>query len=110
MRRDGPGQHPARSSRAPDLLILACGIVAAVHVGKLPPALPVLREALGIGLVQAGFLVSGVQGAAMTLALALGLWADRIGLSRAGPTAPRRPSSTQPGSLHCRPSIRPCLR
>lgn len=83
MRRNGPGQHPARSSRAPDLLILACGIVAAVHVGKLPPALPVLREALGIGLVQAGFLVSVVQGAAMTLALALGLWADRIGLSRA---------------------------
>lgn len=67
----------------PDLLILACGVVAAVHVGKLPPALPVLREALGIGLVQAGFLVSVVQGAAMTLALALGLWADRLGLQRA---------------------------
>lgn len=72
-----------RSPLPPDLLILACGIVAAVHVGKLPPALPVLREALGIGLVQAGFLVSVVQGAAMTLALALGLWADRIGLQRA---------------------------
>ncbi len=67
----------------PEVLILACGIVAAVHVGKLPPALPVLRESLGIGLVQAGFLVSVVQGAAMTLALALGLWADRLGLQRA---------------------------
>lgn len=72
-----------RARLPPDLLILACGIVAAVHVGKLPPALPVLREALGIGLVQAGFLVSVVQGAAMTLALAFGLWADRLGLPRA---------------------------
>lgn len=72
-----------RARLPPDLLILACGVVAAVHVGKLPPALPVLREALGIGLVQAGFLVSVVQGAAMTLALALGLWADRLGLPRA---------------------------
>lgn len=61
---------------------LACGVVAALHVGKLPPALPVLRDALGVSLVQAGFLLSMVQAAAMTLALALGLGVARIGLRR----------------------------
>lgn len=73
----GPGGLPA------DLLILACGIVAALHVGKLPTALPLLRAEFGLGLVQAGFLLSLVQAAAMALALALGLAAGRIGLRRA---------------------------
>jgi CP family cyanate transporter-like MFS transporter len=82
-RAGGAAEGGARPACAPDVLILACGVVAAVHVGKLPPALPALRESLAIGLVQAGFLVSVVQGAAMTLALLLGLWADRFGLQRA---------------------------
>lgn len=51
-----------------------------MHVGKLPPALPVLREAFGIGLVQAGFLLSTVQLGSMLLGLALGLAAVRLGL------------------------------
>jgi MFS family permease len=57
-------------------------VSAALHVGKLPPALPVLREALGISLVQAGFLLSLVQLAGMTLGLAVGLAADAVGLKR----------------------------
>ncbi|MFN9944845.1 MAG: hypothetical protein ACK56I_35805, partial [bacterium] len=60
----------ARSSAG---LPLACGVVAALHVGKLPPAVPVLRDALGVTLVEAGFLLSAVQAAGMVLALALGL-------------------------------------
>jgi CP family cyanate transporter-like MFS transporter len=48
------------------------GSAAALHVGKLPPALPVLREALGISLVEAGFLLSLVQLAGMTLGLRSG--------------------------------------
>lgn len=63
-------------------LPLACGVVAALHVGKLPPALPLLRQELGISLVQAGFLLSLVQGAGMALALALGLGVGRLGLRR----------------------------
>ena len=35
-------------------------------MGKLAPALPVLRESLHISLVQAGFLLSMVQLAGMT--------------------------------------------
>lgn len=62
--------------------VMAAGVVAALHVGKLPPALPVLRDVLGISLVQAGFLLSLVQLAGMTLGLLTGLAAQRIGLRR----------------------------
>ena len=55
---------------------------AALHVGKLPPALPVLRDVLGISLLQAGFLLSLVQLAGMTLGLLTGLAAQRVGLKR----------------------------
>jgi len=65
-----------------DTLVIACGVVAALHVGKLPPALPVLRDALDVSLVQAGFLLSVVQAAGMALALALGLGVARLGLRR----------------------------
>ncbi|MBX3658347.1 MAG: MFS transporter [Ramlibacter sp.] len=67
---------------APALLVVIAGVSAALHVGKLPPALPVLREALDISLVQAGFLLSLVQLAGMALGLAVGLAADGIGLKR----------------------------
>ena len=66
----------------PDLLVILCGVTAALHVGKLPPAIPVLREALGVTLVEAGFLLSLVQVAGMALGLAIGLAAESIGLRR----------------------------
>ncbi|WP_291368946.1 MULTISPECIES: hypothetical protein [unclassified Acinetobacter] len=34
-----------------ELWIIAAGFVAAMHVGKLPPAVPVLQAELGISLV-----------------------------------------------------------
>ncbi len=66
----------------PALVVVLAGISAAVHIGKLPPALPVLRDQLGITLVQAGFLLSLVQFAGMTLGLAMGAAADAIGPRR----------------------------
>ena len=66
----------------PALLVILAGVCAALHVGKLPPALPVLRDALGVSLLQAGFLLSMVQFAGMTLGLAVGLTADSFGLRR----------------------------
>jgi CP family cyanate transporter-like MFS transporter len=66
----------------PSWIIVFAGVCAALHVGKLPPALPVLQDALGITLVQAGFLLSAVQVASMTLGLAVGLSADSLGLRR----------------------------
>ena len=66
----------------PSWVIVFAGVCAALHVGKLPPALPVLQDALGITLVQAGFLLSAVQVASMTLGLAVGLSVDSLGLHR----------------------------
>lgn len=66
----------------PAIVVILAGVSAALHVGKLPPALPVLREALQLTLVQAGFLLSLVQLAGMTLGLAIGLAADGLGLRR----------------------------
>ena len=63
-------------------LVILGGVVAALHVGKLPPALPVLRDALGVTLLQAGFLLSLVQLAGMLLGLVVGLAADGLGLKR----------------------------
>ena len=68
-----------RRGAAPELVVLAAGICAAMHVGKLPPALPVLRDAFAITLVEAGFLLSLVQVAGMTAGLAVGLGADSLG-------------------------------
>lgn len=65
-----------------DLWIIAAGFVAAMHVGKLPPAVPVLQAELGISLVQAGFLLSLVQVAGMCMALVLGSYTAKIGLKR----------------------------
>jgi len=67
---------------APALVVILAGVSAALHVGKLSPAIPVLREALHISLLQAGFLLSLVQLAGMALGLAVGLAADGIGLQR----------------------------
>ena len=70
------------ASRASAWLVIGVGVSAAMHVGKLPPTLPVLREQLGMSLVQAGFLLSMVQTAGMLLGVLVGLGADRLGLRR----------------------------
>jgi len=67
--------------RAAWLVVLAGG-VAALQVGKLPPALPALQAELGLTLVQSGFLLSLVQLAGMSLAVFMGLLADGMGLKR----------------------------
>lgn len=69
-------------SLVPAWIVIGAGVAAALHVGKLSPALPALREALGVTLIQAGFLLSLVQMAGMLLGLAVGLGADGLGLRR----------------------------
>ena len=75
---------PPSAARRPDpaLLVILAGVVAALHIGKLPPAIPVLRDALGLTLVQAGFLLSLVQVAGMTLGVVFGVVADTLGSRR----------------------------
>ncbi|WP_395320422.1 CynX/NimT family MFS transporter [Variovorax sp. UC74_104] len=64
------------------LAVLLGGVSGSLHLGKLPPAVPALQASLGIGLVEAGFLLALVQVASMTLGLLVGLAADTIGLRR----------------------------
>jgi Cyanate permease len=64
------------------LYLVLTGVVAALHIWKLPPALPMLQSELGLDLVQSGFLVSTVQVGGMMLGLLAGLLAERIGLKR----------------------------
>lgn len=69
----------AKRGLNPSWIIVAAGVSASLHVGKLPPAVPVLQQELGISLVQAGFLLSTVQVAGMALGLVVGLGADKWG-------------------------------
>lgn len=73
---------PARSPVWRAALVVALGVSAALHVGKLPVAIPVLQQSLGLNLMQGGFLLSLLQLAGMTMGLAIGLLADRVGPRR----------------------------
>lgn len=63
-------------------LVVVAGVVVALQVGKLPPALPALQAELGLSLVASGFLLSMVQLAGLSLAVFMGVWADGMGLKR----------------------------
>jgi MFS family permease len=77
MRAEG-----ANAKIDPALVVILAGVSAALHVGKLPPAIPVLQQALGLSLLQAAFLLSMVQGAGMCAGVAFGALADALGLKR----------------------------
>jgi predicted MFS family arabinose efflux permease len=70
--------RPASAARQATVVV-AVGVACALHIGKLPVAIPPLQAALGLSLVQAGFLLSLVQLAGMSLGLLVGLAADRLG-------------------------------
>ena len=63
-------------------ILLIAGIVAAIHVSKLPPAIPILSQTMGLSLVQSGFLLSLVQMAGMTTGLIIGMVTENFGLRR----------------------------
>lgn len=77
---------PVRSGTTDDrgvaLVVVGVGVCSALHVGKLPVAIPYLQAELGLNLVQAGFLLSLVQLAGLSLGLVVGLLADRLGPRR----------------------------
>ena len=63
-------------------VMIASGVAASLHVGKVPPALPALRDELGLSLVAAGWVASIFNLVGATLGVASGLIADRIGARR----------------------------
>ncbi|MCG6875445.1 MAG: MFS transporter [Betaproteobacteria bacterium] len=60
----------------------AAGVVAAAHIGKLPPALPEIRAELNVGLVTAGWIASTISATSFALGLFAGAIADRVGHRR----------------------------
>ncbi|MDO9402337.1 MAG: MFS transporter [Polaromonas sp.] len=60
-------------------LLMLCGVFVATQVGKLPPAMPALRDHFGASLVQLGWISSVFNLIAALIALAAGLVADRVG-------------------------------
>ncbi|WP_234194521.1 MFS transporter [Pseudacidovorax sp. NFM-22] len=69
-------------SRHAAFFVVFGGVSAAIHLGKLPPALPALHDELGLSLVQAGFLLSVLQFAGMGFGLLAGVLADGLGARR----------------------------
>jgi MFS family permease len=64
-------------------LLTLAGIVAAFHIGKVPPALPLLRAELDFGLTAAGWVLSTINLIGMTMGMIAGLLSDRLGARRA---------------------------
>ena len=73
---------PPSTSGLSAAAVVIAGIVAATHVGKVAPAIPVLSSELGLGLAQAGWLLSLSQLAGMSAAVLVGILADGFGLKR----------------------------
>lgn len=63
-------------------MLVAAGIVAAFHVGKVPPSIPSIRAELGASLGQAGWLLSIVNLITALSGMAIALTADRFGHRR----------------------------
>ena len=59
-------------------MAVGAGIAAGLQVGKVPPALPMLRASLNADLVTAGWIISVFNLVAATLGIAVGLAADRL--------------------------------
>ena len=71
--------QPLRSDWLVAVLSILAGIITAAHVGKAPPALPMLRAELGLTIVAAGWIISIIAAMAMATGMAAGMVADRIG-------------------------------
>ena len=61
---------------------LGAGIVAATHIGKLPPAMPEIRLSLNADLITGGWIASMISFTGFALGLIAGSVADRIGQRR----------------------------
>jgi MFS family permease len=55
------------------------GVIAAIHFGKLPPALPIIRQDLGLSLIAGGWAASIFSLTGVVLGLFAGALGDRIG-------------------------------
>ena len=64
--------------------VFAGGLVCGAYVGKVPPALPLQREELGLTLVQSGFIATTFNVIGMLVGMFVGVLCDRYGHKRLG--------------------------
>lgn len=82
MAQPEPMEQEPRTHWGAVWLCLLGGVVAALHLGKVPAALADIRADLDIGLVAAGFVIALFNLLGMTLGLVIGMAADRLGRRR----------------------------
>lgn len=76
------GSGPAVLERTEWRIVIAAigaGIIGAAHIGKVPAALPLIRNELNLDLVAAGWVVSIYSATGMALGMLIGVFADRVG-------------------------------
>jgi MFS family permease len=70
---------PVRTRWSIVALAFAAGIACAMQVGKVPPALPLIRAELGLSLVAAGWVASLFNAIGSAAGMLTGVVADRLG-------------------------------
>lgn len=63
---------PARTRWPAALILIGCGVIAAAHIGKVAPAIPALRDELGISEFMAGLMLASISVAAAAFAYPFG--------------------------------------
>ncbi|OTG88255.1 hypothetical protein B9T31_01665 [Acinetobacter sp. ANC 4558] len=63
-------------------VLMFSGIIAAFHLGKVSPAVPILQETLNLTVIEAGFLISLMQFAGALFGLIMGGFSEKIGAAR----------------------------
>jgi CP family cyanate transporter-like MFS transporter len=58
------------------------GVVAASHIGKLPPARPVIRLELDVSLIMGGWIASMISIVGFAAGIVAGAVADKLGVGR----------------------------
>lgn len=75
-------QAPTRTRWLVVLVLIGCGVVAAAHIGKVAPAIPTLKDELGIDDLAAGIMLASISVAAALFAYPLGRYLRRFEPSR----------------------------
>ncbi len=77
--------YPSKIAAVPLVIsAILAGLIAALHMGKVPAALPDITHSLQLSLTQAGLIVSVFSLIAATLGLIIGVFSFRIGHVRSG--------------------------
>ena len=77
-----PAAAEPRTPAARVALVIACGIVIALNIGKIPPALPILRDELMLGLIAAGVVVAALNAIGALTGAGAGILVDQWGARR----------------------------